>query len=294
MMEYFNESSTQKQMKQTGAFFKSAYRFAKSTGKYIGSYANSNKTKEQSKGPKEQIGLRESKPSDEIFSYNKDDSDISIETTSEDSSIGSDINRSEKPCENPCGKINEDEINETISWTSYIIFFAVPGKRLVVDEAFIFVGNIPPSYHSYFINFINWTIIGENTLLYNGIINDPKKETSTTMLEIDPDDIHLHIKVGDTVCKTERDKEQFYDDPTKCVYFFSGPESQMYKYMKDQLTVDKIRVYDMSGSFGQSSDLSFKERCRKIVDPRFKMDNYRIYGKDREQIVFSGLDIQYL
>jgi hypothetical protein len=184
--------------------------------------------------------------------------------------------------------INDDncDLKPRLSWTSYILFFVSPYGDIILDQAYIFIGNVPNYYVGYYINFINWIKINNRTV-YTREIPIPKnnnKKHVDNYIEIDPDDIHLHIRVGNTPF----DKEYFIDNPTYYLHFFSKP-SHLYKSIKNQLTPDKIKIIDISEDFGPIDDKTIRERAESIDDPRFKNYKHQIYGSDMSNIMFTGI-----
>ena len=167
------------------------------------------------------------------------------------------------------------------SWVSCLIFFRTPHDNYILDQACILVGDIPAGYHGFFTNFTNWTVKG-NRLYYTGDINSTEKD----MVEINPLNVHIHIKVGDTIL----DKGKFAENPANYLYYVSSPKSKMYKLISDQLTYEKVKIYDLSYEYGPLSALSYKERTAKIQDPRFLADKYQVYGKDMENVMYSGIN----
>ncbi len=167
------------------------------------------------------------------------------------------------------------------SWVSCLIFFRMPHGNYILDQACILVGDIPAGYHGFFTNFTNWTVQG-NRLYYTGDISDQNEP----MVEIDPSNVHIHFKVGDSIF----DRERFAENPANYLYYVSSPKSKMYKLISDQLTYEKVKIYDLSFEYGPISALSYKERTAKIQDPRFLTDKYQVYGKEMEHVMYSGIN----
>jgi len=171
---------------------------------------------------------------------------------------------------------DDSKTKNNLSWQSYIIMYKHPKtKKLIIDQAYIFVGNMPANYHSYYINFVNWEIMYK-TLYIN-------------KLKIDPDDIHLHIKIGNTPF----DIDYFIDNPTYYLHFFPNPKSRIYKAVASQLDPNKIKVIDLT-EHGKINPLSIPEISKNIIDPRFKTFKHQVYGKKLDNVIFTGINVNIL
>jgi len=171
-----------------------------------------------------------------------------------------------------------------ISWMSMMIIFKNPKGGLVLDKAYIFIGDIPEHFHAYYINFMNWSVIGDS-LIYNGEIYDKVKKVMTTMIEIDPLKVHLHCRVGDTIF----DPDYFTENPSYYFHYFSNPKNKIYTAIHQQLTQDKVEVFDFTQTCPPLSKMSVQDRAARIYDPRFFTFHHQIYGKRMDHVMFSGL-----
>lgn len=166
-----------------------------------------------------------------------------------------------------------------LSWTSFIILFKHPKGTLVLDTAYIFIGDIPDNIHAYYINFMNWSV-NNNQLIYK-----PSKDVKKII--VNPENIHLHIHVGDTPF----DSSYFTDNPIYFLHFFSSPQNKTYKAIKEQLISSKIKIYNINNRISQ---LNLRDRSEKILDPRFSTHKHQIYGEHLDHVVFTGLNIDIL
>lgn len=122
---------------------------------------------------------------------------------------------------------------------------------------------------------MNWTVINDD-LIYN-LINDKNI--------IDPLEVHLHCRVGDT----HFDVDYFINNPTYYNHYFSSPNSKIYKAIKSQLVPEKVEVFDLTTMFPPLSKLSIKARSERINDPRFFTFKHQIYGQKMDHVMFSGI-----
>lgn len=169
-----------------------------------------------------------------------------------------------------------------LSWSSFLVLYKHPKLGLLVDKAYIFLGDIPEHFHSYFINFINWGITSDkdatdhNVLLYNNT-------------EIDPMNVHLHIHVGDS----PYDTEHFLAHPTYYRHYFSDPKNKIYKAISGSFKASRVFVCN-TGDYPPLSNKSLHERAEKFIDPRFFNFRRQVYGKNMDHVMFTGLNYKVL
>lgn len=178
---------------------------------------------------------------------------------------------------------------EGLSWSSYMILFKNPKGGLVLDKAYIFLGDIPEHFHAYYINFMNWSV-SEDKLIYTGQIYDKIKKKMETMVEIDSLQVHLHIHVGDTPFETN----YFTDNPTYFLHYFSNSDNKIYAAIKDQLTPSKVEILNFTDSCSMRSILTLRERAERVCDPRFFDYKHQIYGDNLDHVMFTGINISIL
>ncbi len=170
-----------------------------------------------------------------------------------------------------------------LSYSSYILFFKAPDGKLVVDKAYIFLGNIPDYFANQYLTLINWSVMDGN-LIYGGEIYDSVEKKFKTFIEIDSIEVYLHIKVG-TIRKLPKDIQPDIN------LFFSNPDSKLAKSLDLN---DKVKIVDMSDVFGRLDLTSIKDRVENTDDPRFYTYKHQIYGKDMDQVMFCGLNLDLL
>lgn len=183
--------------------------------------------------------------------------------------------------------LNKKE-NNLLSWQSYILLFKNPRGKLIIDKIYIFIGNVPNNYYSYYINFTNWTInenINENKNIENENSENKSKLYVYNNKNINPDDIHLHIKIGNT----KFDKDYFIKNPDFYLHFFPSSKGKIYKRIKSQITKDKIKIIDLTEKFGFFNKTSPKKIAKNLQNPLFKKYKHQIYGKNLNHVIFSGL-----
>ena len=171
------------------------------------------------------------------------------------------------------------------SWVSCLVIFKTPHNKYILDQGCILVGDVPMNYHSFFTNFTNWKV-HEDQLYYMGEYHDPIRNTTVVMTEINPNDVHIHFKVGDTLL----DLDYFMGNPDYYLHYFSDEESRLYKTIKDQLITVPIKIIDMSEKYGSLSKDTVKERVKQIHDYRFNPTKHKIYGDNMDQVMFSEID----
>lgn len=176
--------------------------------------------------------------------------------------------------------IDETKEKFVLSWSSYLVFFKNPKGGLILDRAYIFLGDIPMYFQAYYINFVNWRIVG-NELYYC-----PRG----TDMKVDPEHVHIHFHPGDSIF----DSNFFKENPAYFKHFFSSPNNKIYLSIKNQLTYDKISVFNFMDTCPMLSKISIKERCEKFVDPRFSILRHQIYGEQLDHALYTGLLLQNL
>lgn len=195
------------------------------------------------------------------------------------------------PTDNPNSNPNIDNKNDEkeYSWLSCIIFFRTPYGKYIVDQGCIILGNVPTGYHGLFTNFTNWTV-KEDHIFYNKEILDPSTGNGHSMLEIDPSNVYLHIRVGDS----NLEKSEIVKNISNYEYYVPTHTNRMYKFIADQLIYPKVKIFDLTGDYGSLSTDSLKERISKIFDPRFMSYKHQIYGKDLENLMYNGINLNVL
>jgi hypothetical protein len=182
-------------------------------------------------------------------------------------------------------KKDEKSEDNGYSWLSCIIFFRTPYGKYIVDQACLILGNIPPGYHGFFTNFTNWTVTS-NRLYYNKEIIDPVSGKSQTMVEIDPANVYLHIRVGNS----RREKDEIVENISSYDYYVPSQNNKMYKLIAEQLIYPNVKIFDLTHDYGSMYPESTTERIKKIVDPRFLTYKHQIYGKDMENMMYNGIN----
>ena len=176
-----------------------------------------------------------------------------------------------------------------LSWVSCLIFFRTPFKTYQVDTAVILVGDIPANHHGFFTNMMNWHVI-DNRLIYTGELYNSVTGKTLTMIEIDPFQVYLHFKVGDT----PDDIGYFTENPNWYQLFFSNPGSKTYRLIKPSLDQVEVKIHNLTRELGSLSEKPIKDRAYQINDPRFHTYKYNVYGREMEHAMYTGLDMDKL
>jgi hypothetical protein len=181
-------------------------------------------------------------------------------------------------------KGDKNKKESKLSWVSYLVFFRSPFGKMILDQATIFVGNVPNHYYAYFTNFVNWKII-DNELYYMGELYNPETDKMVTGVQISPDTVYLHIRHGDI----DSNIECITKNPTNYLYFVSDPKNKVYRMIRKQLNPDKVKIYDVTNTFGHSNPDSLKDRSENTYDPRFREYGRQVYGSELEHAMYSGV-----
>jgi len=161
--------------------------------------------------------------------------------------------------------------------------FKTPYGSLIVDKAFILIGNVPIDYYGYFANLSNWTT-RNGELIYTGEIYNPIEREMVTDTPIDPEKVYIHFKIGNS----HNSIQKIQDYPYDWKYFF--PKSnKTYSRIQTQL-IDKIRIIDCTHKYGPAFKVSLKKRAYKMYDPRFDERKQKIYGVHMNHIGFAGIN----
>jgi hypothetical protein len=106
------------------------------------------------------------------------------------------------------------------------------------------------------------------------------------MLEIDPNNIYLHIRVGYSICETD----QIINNISNYEYYVPNQNNKMYRLISDQLIYPNVQIFDMINDYGPLSAESITDRINNIRDPRFLTCRKKIYGKEMENIMYNGIN----
>ncbi len=136
-----------------------------------------------------------------------------------------------------------------LSWLSVLVLSKLPGKNSVLEQAYIFIGNIPEHYYAYYLN-----------LSVNS---------------------YLHMHVGDTAF----DLNYFLDNPLYYCHYVSNPRNKIWKLISPTLSVDKVKIINLIEKYGPFSKLSPTERAKKIFHPLFS--RFEIYGINMDHVMLS-------
>ena len=136
-----------------------------------------------------------------------------------------------------------------LSWLSVLVLIKLPGKNLILDQAYIFIGNIPEHYYAYYFNL--------------------------------PANSSLHLHVGDT----NFDLDYFFDNPLYYRHYVSNPRNKIWKLISPDLTADKVKIINLIEKYGPSSKVSPTERAKKILHPLLPC--FEIYGRNMDHVMLS-------
>lgn len=182
-------------------------------------------------------------------------------------------------------------------WTSGFIFFTV-NKQVILDKAFIIIGNIPVGHYSYYCNFSNWQVVDDK--LYH--------ITSNGRILVDPSKVHLHLKYNFTTDITFDFMDDVINNTNHINWnlFVSHPNSKIFKSVRDQLlNLQKLKVIDLRDSkkftSSNSSTTSFvtssisSYTIKKLSHPLFETTQYYGNGINAvDQAICSHLNISLL
>ena len=196
------------------------------------------------------------------------------------------------------GSGNGSETNRKCVWTSGMLFFE-HNKRVYLDKAVILIGDIPPHFYNYFLNFSNWEIFEKSSVEDYQNQRKNRKEfyymIDGDKVRVDPDKVYLHLK--HTWANIDVD---FYSNPSYWNFFVSHPNDKIFKHVADQIK-DRVKVVDCSSSsFSSSLNSSFnkgyfsgskKYTIKALQNPMFLKSHYYGSGNDvMDQALFTGLD----
>ena len=136
-----------------------------------------------------------------------------------------------------------------LSWLSVLVLVRLPGKNLVLEQAYIFVGNIPEHYYAYYLNL--------------------------------PINSSIHIHVGDT----NFDLKYFLENPLYYRHYVSNPRNKIWKIISHQLSVEKVKIINLIEKYGPFSKICISERTKKILHPLFT--RFEIYGRNMDHVMLS-------
>ncbi len=150
------------------------------------------------------------------------------------------------------------EVEENV-WLSVIVFFYDEGKT-VVDESFIFNGNVNPNLYSFYTNFKNFILINEE--LHYRYPDYIKK--------IEPENVYLYVHIGRSGFSIPNDKLDYWG------LFFSSFSDPLYK----KLNLKNTRlVFPMK--------TNKKMKIEDIYNPLFSVRE--VY--DKNSILFSFINL---
>ena len=149
-------------------------------------------------------------------------------------------------------------------WTSILIMF-YDEDQLVLDKGYVFLGKAPKDYLGYYCNLSNFTVIDKRLFYF---YKDGRVK------RIDPEKVLIHMKFG-------KGNFEAYHWST----FFSSYRNDMINIVKGDINPDKIKIIDTERNTSKHLKASNAEH------PLFKKK--QIYGQQMDQVILSGLNINY-
>jgi hypothetical protein len=154
-------------------------------------------------------------------------------------------------------------------WTSVLILFVVDGK-MFIDYCFIIDGNFPENIYSFFCNFNNFIIINQK-LHY---------KFPEYIKEIDPKQVHLHLRLGNSPFSLPKDKLNYWN------LHFTSLKNRLYKEIENELKTKKIEIIVPNESLKRNKI----PNILNVFNPLFLKK--QIY--DDNSVMFSDLNIKLL